>query len=443
MFNKNLLKFGTLGTIFAALAVSISPLKASEPEIVATGRIEVNQFSQNVIPGNSTTIERTITLAIKDILTTTAPDKLDIVFLADNTDSMGSAIANVQNNAASLLDNLSFTYGDVRFGVARYWGDPSETVYERIDTGVVVDKVKTFTYLDKSKTCVSGQGEEYPCYKYEIKLTEGDNERSWTSFLPQKRYEEYGDSYTRTWQDTITERIETTLGADKSFELQIELTSNIDSSLSAINDWATSTGGDWAEGSFFALHQLATQGAEISGHSTSYNPNWRDDAKKIVVWFGDARSHTDTIDLEQTLQTLKDNDITTVAIHVNSTENSRVHGLNDQSQASTIANGTDGVFSSTYSDDLSTTIASLIGEAAVDSYSPLIDLSFNNRGSVDGLDVSYTCIDPLGCDGVGDGAVRQFKMEIKVNQAGQYAFQTVERATGATADNVITSYYSD
>jgi hypothetical protein len=74
----------------------------------------------------------------------------------------------------------------------------------------------------------------------------------------------------------------------------------------AINNWIASGGGDFPEANTFALHQVATSGGATDGIGSSdegigtgQNTGWRDNAGRIIVWFGDARSHTETVDLDE------------------------------------------------------------------------------------------------------------------------------------------------
>lgn len=418
-------------------------------QVNASGFISPNSFEASIPLDRKITFERSITVNVEDIVetitTSTAPEQLDILFLADNTDSMGAAIANVQENATSLLNSLSETYDDLQVGVARYYGDPQETVYSYEDTGIETDFSKTFTYLNVSKTCISGQGEEYPCYKYQVNYTEGTVSHSWTSFINEARYLQYGDSFTQTWTGTNSERIEGEVGAENAYQLQTVMSSDLNSALTAIDNWSTGLGGDWEEGNFFGLHQAATNGADINGYATGHNTNWRNDAKKIIVWFGDAQSHVNTVTQAQAIEALAAQDISVIAIHTKSTEKSLTEGLNGELQASSIANATDGAFADVYSSELSETIETLIGKTVTETITtaPSIDLSFSSQGNTNGLEVSYICTDNLGCNGVKDGETRKFTMEITAKSAGTYNFQTLENSTKAEASNTITTVYPD
>jgi Ricin-type beta-trefoil lectin domain-like len=72
---------------------------------------------------------------------------------------------------------------------------------------------------------------------------------------------------------------------DERFAHQQSLTSDTDDVTTAIRNWTTKAkdGGDVAEGQLYALDQLAQPPYGSIG--------WRPDAKRIVVWFGDAPGH--------------------------------------------------------------------------------------------------------------------------------------------------------
>ena len=81
-------------------------------------------------------------------------------------------------------------------------------------------------------------------------------------------------------------------------------------------------GADWPEANFFALQQLATEG-EITdrkgtsdkGFASGYKVGWREDAGRVVVWFGDAPSHNTTVDRGEATRALLDNEILVTAIN--------------------------------------------------------------------------------------------------------------------------------
>jgi len=83
--------------------------------------ISPDTFSATLAVGESVTVHKTVT--VEDMPPTSAP--VDVLFLADTTGSMGSAIANVKAGAAAIMTDVS-GLGDVQFAVADYkdFGDP-------------------------------------------------------------------------------------------------------------------------------------------------------------------------------------------------------------------------------------------------------------------------------------------------------------------------------
>ena len=68
-----------------------------------------------------------------------------------------------------------------------------------------------------------------------------------------------------------------------AFQHQLAPTTTIADVTNAINAWSAVGGADTPEGQLFALDQLA----EAPGGTIG----WRSDAKRIIVWFGDAPGH--------------------------------------------------------------------------------------------------------------------------------------------------------
>ena len=254
----------------AVAPVNSSEIEANEFEVNATGYITPDSFTEKMSQGQTISLERTVTVNIEDIvntITTTsdAPKKLDVLFLADNTDSMGEAIENVQDNAESLLQNLVEKYDDIEVGVARYYGDPQETSNSYVDTGKTRTYNRQFTYANSSKTCSNEQGITYKCYKYDVVNLQDGRTSKWTTHVSLRTFQRYGDFYEVDRTQPIYDKIEGELGAFGAYDLQESINGgNVKDAIAAIDNWSTSSGGDWEEGSFFALHQAATSGASTS-----------------------------------------------------------------------------------------------------------------------------------------------------------------------------------
>ena len=363
------------------------------------GSLSPATFTDTIDKGETVSLDRTVTInCIPNVVTTTtgtAVTKLDVLFLADNTNSMTDAITNIQTNAASLLDSLSNEYSDVQFGVARYYGDPRESTGET----------------------------ETVCTKYK----KGECTRSETRDL--------------------------TFGATGAYQLQEAVNGGTeDETVAAINQWQSSDPNtDWEEGNFFALHQAATNGATVNSYGTGSNTGWRPDAEKVIVWFGDAFSHENTINKASTIQALKNNGIKVVAINADTKTYkylgyylSSVRGLDYNSQASNIATQTGGAFASADPTQLYTTIINLVGDALtstenVTATPGTIDLVFEAQGNTSGLNVTYTCTDPLGCTNVAENQSRTLRMDVQGVTPGTYDFETVVIGVdGAVGDDEVT-----
>ncbi|MHB9111758.1 MAG: hypothetical protein ACYC4D_03905 [Thermoleophilia bacterium] len=71
-----------------------------------------------------------------------------------------------------------------------------------------------------------------------------------------------------------------------AFNHATDVTTDTTAVKNAINNWYADGGYDGPEGQLFALDQLAGDTDPLGG-----NIGWRPDAKKIIVWFGDAPAH--------------------------------------------------------------------------------------------------------------------------------------------------------
>ncbi len=92
-----------------AALVLLMPLSAMADSITPAS------FSASLDVGESVTITKTVTVDAGPVKSS----KVDVVFLADETGSMGSQIANIKAAASSILSNVAGA-GDVAFGVAGY-----------------------------------------------------------------------------------------------------------------------------------------------------------------------------------------------------------------------------------------------------------------------------------------------------------------------------------
>ena len=223
--------------------------------------------------------------------------KLDVVFLADNTGSMGGVIASVQAKASSILaqmagDNPRFHPLDVRFAVANYLHDPSEGSASSSGPVSCPDdpmgpRAMEREYIpdDPSSPCASGGGIE-----------------------------------------------------GQPFTLQQALSPSRPSAKSAIDGWKAMGGGDLPEGQMYAFKEL--MGGETG---------WRSDAYHFIIWMGDAPGHTATVSLEEVKSILREKYIYVMALDnplsytTPEGVTSVVSAMDSSGQATEIVNATGGI----------------------------------------------------------------------------------------------------
>jgi len=411
-----------------------------------SGTISPDTYSENINQEETVTLERTIQINVDDTVETeviTKPGKLDVLFLADNTGSMGSAIENVQEQASALLNSLDSTYGDVEIGVARYFGNPDEYSVNQRERSVLAGTTSTYertaTYANRS-TRYSGR--TYYLYSHKIRKNRAliSSYSRWESSSFHSTYRSRG--FSSTWEVDDFKTVPVSSRAEIAYELQEQVNGGSRSeAIEAIDGWFASGGGDHPEGNFFALQQAATSGKSIGGHSTNYQTNWRPDAKRLIVWFGDARAHESIVDKSDAIKALNDNDVAVIGINVFTNSNSINFGINYQSQASSIAEATGGIFQNSTTDALTERIGDLIEEVTTEVTTTTVgsaDLNFASQGDTDGLDIVYTCTDALGCEDVKDGESRTFEMKVTGTSVGSYNFKTIATGVdGAIASNTI------
>ena len=412
--------------------------------VAFAGSLTPATYNNRVQLNRTISVDKTVTVNAADVpdivntSTTTVNNKYDFLFLADNTSSMGSAISNVQTNARSLLQQLSTNYNDIQFGVARYYGDPKENDFTYQGKNFVQVKqpgnssntiTQQWTYKDRA----SGK------YRYNYQLSGmGLNQTQVVSYDSN-----YGSIITNYYQEN---------SPTKAYQLQEEVNGgSVNDAIAAIDNWEAFGGGDIPEANMFALQQAATSGAATDGGlSSGYNTNWRPDAKKIIVWFGDASSHEYSVNKAEAIRALNNKGIIVVAINASNTTTSLTSGINTDSQASDIATATNGKYAAVYSSNLASSMLTLIGDAVrnitTQTNTPgTINLGLESTGNTSGITVTYTCTDSRGCNNVAGNQSRTFRMDVRGNTVGEYNFNTVVTGvSGATGTNRIEVYgFSD
>jgi hypothetical protein len=212
------------------------------------------------------------------------------------------------------------------------------------------------------------------------------------------------------------------------------ITTDTASVASGIATWAAGGGGDGPEANFYALHQVATEGAATDGLGSTDKPGglpsglatgWRTGTQPVIVWFGDIVSHTTTVDQAEVIAALVANNVIVVGMN----SGSSASGINGSGQAAAITAATSGVLVNSFA---SVPIGSLVATIvdAIGTVTSTVDLSFFHTAGA-GMGVSFTCTDPLGCSDVPGGASRTFDVTFTGLAPGLYNFIVGARGISA------------
>jgi hypothetical protein len=108
----------------AAIATAVAVIGATlvlTASALAASQVDPSTVNVTLAPGGSTTVPKTVH-------TPEIPPNPDIVFLADTTGSMGTAINNVRTNAATIMSQVLAAQPTAQFAAAEYkdfgFGDP-------------------------------------------------------------------------------------------------------------------------------------------------------------------------------------------------------------------------------------------------------------------------------------------------------------------------------
>ena len=136
---------------WVGLTAGLGALALTVVGVALAAGVDPSSVSTTLASGASTTITKTVH-------TPAVPPKVDIVFLADTTGSMGSAIANVQSNAAAILGAVRTAQPDSHFGVASY-KDVTDSVPFSLDQSITAD---TTAVQNAINTWSAGGGGDIP-----------------------------------------------------------------------------------------------------------------------------------------------------------------------------------------------------------------------------------------------------------------------------------------
>lgn len=212
-------------------------------------------------------------------------------------------------------------------------------------------------------------------------------------------------------------------GCDLSYvgtHVNAPLSADLTAAQTGINSWFASGGGDGPEGNFDALKVVADSTA------------WRTGSQRLVVWFGDAPSHTESTTMAEAISALGAVGATVIAFNSYGagTGIDSSYGT-DSDQASTIASATGGSLTNNFLSLSDTDFVDAVN-AAISSATSTLDLVFGTSYMGSGLGFSFTCTDALGCTDVGGGESRTFDLTITALEEGTYDFSVFATGVDAT-----------
>jgi hypothetical protein len=216
-------------------------------------------------------------------------------------------------------------------------------------------------------------------------------------------------------------------GEPNAYTQNTALTSSKSDAQTGINAWFASGGGDTPEANLFALKQVAD------------NAGWRADAQRLIVWFGDAPGHTETTDRATAISALQAANAKVIGFNngPSGTGIDGTYGADPNHQASSIVSAVGGALVNNFlgvSDaDFISTVA-----AQISSATSTIDLIFGSTLMGSGLNLTFTCTDPLGCTDVDAGETRTFDLGITAVTPGTYSFNVFAQGVDAIETDRIT-----
>jgi len=191
------------------------------------------------------------------------------------------------------------------------------------------------------------------------------------------------------------------------------LTGDLTAAQTGINEWAALYGGDYPEANFDALRV------------TAENTAWRAGSQRLVVWFGDAPSHTESTTMAGAIAALNAKGITVLAFNNTSAGNGMDGSYGaDAFQASTVAAATGGSLLNNFLSFTGTDFVNAVN-GAISSATTSLDLVFGTDFFsiyAGGLSFAFTCTDALGCMDVAGGESRTFDVTITALAEGTYDF---------------------
>jgi hypothetical protein len=196
-------------------------------------------------------------------------------------------------------------------------------------------------------------------------------------------------------------------------KLHTALTGDLTAAQDGIDEWAALYGGDYPEAGFDALRVMAE------------NTSWRAGSQRLVVWFGDAPSHTESTNMAGAIAALNAAGVTVLAFN-NTSAGNGLDGAygSDSNQASTVAAATGGSILNSFGGLTGSDFVDAVN-GAISTATTTLDLVFGTDFFgiyAGGLAFSFVCTDAAGCMDVAGGESRTFDVTITALAEGDYTF---------------------
>lgn len=211
-------------------------------------------------------------------------------------------------------------------------------------------------------------------------------------------------------------------GAYLGYSEDQALTASAAAAQTGINNWTAASGGDYAEAGFSSLQEVAN------------DAGWRTGSQRLIVWFGDAPSHTETTTEAEAISALTSADASVIAFN-SVGSGSGLDGCygSECSQASDVVAAVGGSLTNNFGYlSLADFVSAVNNE--ISTATSALDLVFGTSFAGSGLSFAFSCTDPSGCAGVPGGGSRMFDVSITANDPGTYDFSVF--ASGVTASEL-------
>lgn len=218
--------------------------------------------------------------------------------------------------------------------------------------------------------------------------------------------------------------------AANAYNRRTDLTLDRTAITNGINAISAGGGGDTPEANLYALKQV--------GDTSS----WDAGSQRLVVMFGDAPGHVNTVTTAQAAAALTAVGAKLIAFN-SSTAGNGIDGRDTSPaepgttrQASDIIAAAGGALINSFTSLTSTQFVNAV-TAQISSAVSLIDLVFSSTFAGTGLSVSVNCTDSRGCDDVAAGDSRSFSVAVTGVSAGLYDFDVFARGVSSVQDFTI------